>query len=279
MKVIRNPKKCQNLLTSKRSRLSIGFVPTMGALHAGHISLVEKSVKENDFTVVSIFVNPTQFGPNEDFSRYPRTLKADLALLEKAKADLVFVPDAKSMYSNEEGLSVKVGKVAENLCGAFRPGHFDGVATIVAKLFNIILPHTAYFGAKDYQQTVVIKQLVQDLYFPIKIKVEKTVRETDGLAMSSRNRYLSFEERKRALSLIHSLRWMESEIKKGKTHLKKVKAKGLEILKRSVDSVDYLEIVDPETLVPLQKSQKKMVAAIACSIGKTRLIDNLTILQ
>lgn len=279
MKVIRNPKKLQNLLASKRNRFSIGFVPTMGALHAGHISLVQKSAKENDLTVVSIFVNPTQFGPNEDFSRYPRTLSQDLALLEKAKADFVFVPDVRAMYPDKGGVSLKVGKLSEKLCGPFRPGHFDGVATIVAKLFNLVLPHKAYFGAKDYQQTVVIRQIVRDLDFPIQIKVEKTIRESDGLAMSSRNRYLSAEQRTRALGIIQALRLIKREIGEGKKDLKKIKAESLKVLKRAADSVDYLEIVDPETLDPLEKKQKKMIAAVACRIGKTRLIDNLTILQ
>lgn len=277
MKKISDPKKFQQVMERLRaSGKTIGFVPTMGALHEGHLSLVRASRKENDVTVASIFVNPTQFGPNEDLAKYPRPLQKDLALLAKEKNDFVFLPTPEAMYGKGEQTWVEVPEsLTKGLCGAFRPGHFRGVATVVAKLFHLALPHRAYFGAKDFQQTAVIRKMIGDLNFNVELKVMPTVREKDGLAMSSRNAYLSAEERKRALVLSNVLFGIRDQI--GKRALSIIKQEALARLKKETDRVDYLEIVDSETLEPVTKVQPRMVALAACYVGKTRLIDNVII--
>lgn len=249
----------------------------MGALHEGHLSLVREARRENDIVVVSVFVNPTQFGPREDYQKYPRTLARDRRLLREAKVDFLFSPAIKQMYPEGTKASVEVGRVAQILCGKFRPGHFRGVATVVAKLFSIIQPTRAYFGAKDYQQTIVIKKMVSDLSLAVTIRVLPTVREKDGLAMSSRNRYLKPADRARARALSQTLFWIRGEVRKGKRNLAKLRQEGLKKLRRSVDRVDYLEIVDPSTLKRVTKFRKKIAVLAACFVGKTRLIDNVII--
>jgi pantoate--beta-alanine ligase len=261
----------------RRKGKTIGFVPTMGALHEGHASLIKKARKENDICAVSIFVNPAQFGPQEDFKKYPRPALQDHRLLVKEKVDYLFYPSTTAMYP--EGFATYVeaehDSLSAVLCGKFRPGHFRGVATVVAKLFNLTGPCRTYFGAKDYQQTVVVKRLIDDLDFNIDLRVLPTVREKDGLALSSRNRYLSDEERRRALVVPQTLFWLQDQIQKGNPNLAGLRRQALERLKRAADRVDYLEIVDPDSLASLRRVQPKMVAALACFVGKTRLIDNV----
>lgn len=281
MKKITKARDLHELLQRSRSKgRTIGFVPTMGALHEGHLSLVRAARRENDVVVVSIFVNKLQFGPKEDFKKYPRPWRRDLALLRGEKVDFVFMPLHEEMYS--EG--PKLGTVpnlnwgqSPVLCAKYRPGHFEGVATVVAKFFNIVRPDRAYFGAKDYQQVKVIEGLNRDLNFHIKIRMLPTVREKDGLAMSSRNQYLTPEERRRARSLFETLFGVRERLGKGARNLKAVRLSAIQRLKRNVNQVQYFEIVDPETLRPLGKAQSKMVAAAACFVGKTRLIDNVII--
>ena len=253
---------------------TIGFVPTMGALHKGHRSLVRRARRECGRVVVSIFVNPLQFGPTEDFSRYPRDLRADQKLLQKEKVDLLFFPSAKSMYPDLFSTSVDVSKVTDSLCGRLRPGHFKGVATVCAKLFNLVSPDVVYFGQKDYQQARVIKKLLEDLNFDIRLKVIPTVRERDGLAMSSRNRYLSPRERERALSLSQALSVGKKMILGGERDATKVLSKMKKVLRRRGIRVEYVSAVDPETLEEEPRIRGGMVLAIAAWVGKTRLIDN-----
>ena len=279
MKLIRDPKKLQQLLRKERARgRSIGFVPTMGALHEGHLSLVRASNRENNLTVVSIFVNPVQFGPKEDFSKYPRVLGADRKALTAVKVDYLFCPSALAMYPQGFGTFIEMDPGITNvLCGKFRSGHFRGVATVVMKLLNITGPCRLYLGAKDYQQTVVIRRVVRDLDMDVRTRVMPTVREKDGLAMSSRNRYLSPEARQRALAISRILRGLKQDLLKKKGTITDLKARAIRDLRKSVDHVQYLEVVDPETLVSLEKCQRKMVVLTACFVGKTRLIDNATI--
>lgn len=283
MEIIRNVKQLQRILQARRtSGKRVGFVPTMGALHEGHLSLVRASNRENDVTVVSIFVNPTQFGPNEDFKKYPRVLRRDQRLLAKAKTDYLFYPSVKTMYP--EGLAkplkikgAKWPRLAKGLCGKFRPGHFQGVVTVVAKLFDAVGPCRLYLGAKDYQQTAVIRRMVSDLDMDVRVRVMPTVREKDGLAMSSRNRYLSPDERCRALAISRVLFGLKRDLSQKKGNLTSLKAGALRKLKKNVDRVQYFEVVDPVTLRSLKRPQKKMIALAACFVGKTRLIDNVTI--
>ncbi len=279
MKLIRDPKKLQNLLQEERARgKSIGFVPTMGALHEGHLSLVRSSNRENKITVVSIFVNPTQFGRNEDYSKYPRVLAKDIKKLRTVKVDYLFCPSVAAVYPAGYAVFVEVSPRLSNvLCGRFRPGHFRGVATVVAKLLNITGPCRLYLGAKDFQQTVVIRQLVRDLDMDVQVRVMPTVREKDGLAMSSRNRYLAPRDRKRALVISQVLFRLQRDLRNKKSSVALLKARALRDLKKNVDRVQYLEVVDPDTLVPVTKYQKNRVALAACFVGKTRLIDNVII--
>jgi pantoate--beta-alanine ligase len=258
---------------------TIGLVPTMGALHRGHISLIERAVKHGDFVVVSIFVNPTQFGPKEDLAKYPRPLRDDLKICKDNGVDVVFVPSAKEMYQQEEFAWVSVDKISEPLCGRFRPGHFRGVATVCAKLFNIVEPDFAYFGQKDAQQLAVIKRMVADLDFGLKIAGCPTVRETDGLAMSSRNRYLSQQERKDAICIYRSLKTAREMIKSGQTHPKTIidKIRRIITASKTLRSIDYISIVDAETLQEVNRIKGRVLIAIAARFGTTRLIDNLTV--
>ncbi len=279
MKLIRDPKKIQQLLREKRAQgKSIGFVPTMGALHEGHLSLVDASNRENAVTVVSLFVNPAQFGPHEDYAKYPRVLGEDSKKLRAKKVDYLFCPSAQAMYPEGYATFVDIRPCLANvLCGKFRPGHFRGVATVVAKLLNLVGPCRAYFGAKDYQQTVVIRRMVRDLNLDAGVRVMPTVRDPDGLAMSSRNRYLNAGERVRARVISRVLSEMKRAILEERSSIARVKAWGIRALKKAVDRVQYLEVVDPETLEPVKKIQPRLVALAACLVGKTRLIDNVTI--
>ena len=250
----------------------------MGALHEGHLSLVRAARRENKVVAVSIFVNPAQFGPKEDFKKYPRPARADRRLLQKEKTDYLFAPSPEAMYPKDFSTFVEIDpSLANVLCGKSRPDHFRGVATVVAKLFQIAKPHRAYFGAKDYQQTVVIRRMVCDLNFDTAIRVLPTVRESGGLAMSSRNQYLSPSERERARVVSQVLFWLRDEIRAGRRGLAGLKGEALRRLKQKADRIDYLEIVDPETLVPLKRFQPQMAAVAACFVGKTRLIDNVII--
>lgn len=276
MKVCRTIAELREALAPSRSAgRSIGFVPTMGYLHAGHLALAARARTENDVVVVSIFVNPTQFGPAEDLARYPRDLPRDLKLCEEAGVDLVFAPEPGEMYPAGFQTHVEVENLSRGLCGARRPGHFRGVATVVVKLFNIVQPTRAYFGEKDAQQLRVIRRLVRDLDLPLTIVPVPTVREPDGLAMSSRNVYLSAEERRAALVLYRALRLAEDLFARGERDAAAIAA-GMEALiaAEPLARMDYLEVVDDETLEPVQKLERPALVALAVYFGKTRLIDN-----
>jgi len=279
MKVARTIESVRRLVKATQSAgKKIGFVPTMGALHKGHISLIEAARKDCDFIVVSIFVNPTQFGPGEDFAKYPRPIEADLKMCRKAGVDVVFAPTPREMYPAENLTWVDVEKLSEPLCGKFRPSHFRGVATVCAKLFNIVTPDIAYFGQKDAQQAIVIKRMVADLNMPLKIIVCPTVREKDGLAMSSRNQYLTAQQKKDAAYIYKSLRKCRQMIKQGVRDTKKIKTQMRRILKHipSAD-IQYISIVDAETLRNIDRVAGKVLAVVAVKIGPTRLIDNILI--
>lgn len=261
---------------ARREGKSIGLVPTMGALHAGHLSLVERSRKECDFTVVTIFVNPMQFGPREDFSHYPRNLESDLALLRPTGADLVFAPEVDDVYGPRHATYVEMHGVAEPLEGRCRPGHFRGVATVVLKLFNMTTPDRAYFGQKDYQQSLVIRQLVADLDLPIEVCVCPTVREPDGLALSSRNVYLSAAERQEALAISRALRRAAEVVQSGERAADAVLAAMQAVLAGAPGlRLEYLAVVDAQTLQPVATIEQTVLAALAAFVGRTRLIDNV----
>jgi len=258
----------------RREGTRIGLVPTMGALHDGHLSLVLASQSECDFTVVTIFVNPSQFGPGEDLARYPRPLARDLELLA-GSADLVFAPGEREVYPLGFATWVEVGSIAEPLEGAFRPGHFRGVATVVLKLLNMVGPDAAYFGQKDYQQWLVIRRMVADLNLPITIRVCPIAREPDGLAMSSRNAYLSPDERRRAAVLSKGLGVAAGAVAQGERDAASIAAKVREtILAAAPVSIDYIAVADPETLEPIESIRGPALVALAVRIGSTRLIDN-----
>jgi pantoate--beta-alanine ligase len=257
----------------------VALVPTMGALHDGHMTLVEAARRHADAVVVSIFVNPTQFGPNEDLSKYPRTLESDIASLRLAECDFVFVPASDQIYRKEHSTYVDPPGVSTRWEGELRPGHFRGVTTIVLKLFQLIPAHVAYFGRKDYQQVAVIRSMVDDLNVPIRIETCPTVREADGLAMSSRNRYLSDRDRPRALGLWRALCKAQSSLNAGiQTVAELEAAMHSELLAAQVDFVDYATIVHPDTLEPMMQIGESAVALIAAKVGGTRLIDNMTLL-
>lgn len=258
--------------------VTIGFIPTMGALHAGHLSLIDAARADGSWPVVSIFVNPTQFGPNEDFGRYPRDEAGDLAKCRGAGAELVFLPAVEVMYRAGATASVHVSKLTDTLCGPHRPGHFEGVATIVTKLFNIVQPDVAYFGQKDAQQLAVIKRMVVDLDFPIRIVGVPTMREGDGLAMSSRNAYLTADERERALSISRALNRARELVAGGEVQVADLLAEMRAILDDGKpDRIDYVSAVDAETLGKIELVNRPVLIAIALYIGRTRLIDNITV--
>ena len=254
---------------------SVGCVPTMGALHKGHVSLIENARKDCDFIVATIFINPTQFGPNEDFTRYPRTLDADLELCREAGADLIFTPPVSAMYAESAQTIVRVTRMAQVLEGAHRPGHFDGVSTVVTKLFNVTEPDRAYFGQKDFQQQLIIRQMVLDLDEPVEIITCPTIREADGLAMSSRNRFLSVDERQRASQLFHTLKLAESLAAESTLTPPEIAQQMTNHLK-SVNGIDvqYAVIADSATLECLAERSDFAVALVAAKVGSTRLIDN-----
>ncbi|MFC1978706.1 pantoate--beta-alanine ligase [Chloroflexota bacterium] len=257
---------------------SVGFVPTMGFLHEGHLTLVRRAKRKNDITVVSIFVNPTQFSPGEDFAQYPRDTEHDLALLEKEGVDIIFIPIPNDMYPDSYNTWVETSGITEMLEGQKRPSHFRGVTTIVNKLFNIIMPHKAYFGQKDGQQLRVIQKMVRDLNMHVKIVPVPTVREKDGLAMSSRNAYLNDEERKAALVLYKALIIAEEMYMRGEHDASRIRVKmtGL-INKEHLAKIDYISIADSDTLEELTYIDHPALVSMAVKIGKTRLIDNRTI--
>jgi pantoate--beta-alanine ligase len=265
----------QQTLRWRRDGLRIGLVPTMGALHAGHLSLVEAAKREADVVVTTIFVNPTQFAPHEDFSKYPRTLESDLRSLASVGCDCAFVPAAEEIYPAGFSTSVDPPDVAKPLEGVCRPGHFRGVATIVLKLFNLVPADVACFGQKDYQQALVIKRMTADLNLPLRIAVCPIIRDPDGLAMSSRNRYLSPDERQRALAISAALRRAEAMVAAGVVDASRVRAAMHDTLHEAVDQLDYASIADRETLEELTSIDRPAVALIAARVGTTRLIDNL----
>ncbi len=279
MQIVRSPKKMQKICRElKRKGRIIGFVPTMGYLHKGHLSLVRIARKRSDILVLSVFVNPTQFGPKEDFNRYPRDFKRDRFLLESrlGRGDFLFAPQMKDMYPEGYLTYVNVDKTTHKLEGAIRPGHFQGVTTVVAKLFNIVQPDIAVFGQKDAQQAVVLKKMVDDLNYGIKMIIAPTVRERDGLALSSRNKYLSREERKQAKVLYQALRVAKEMIKKGERKVSKI-ASGMRtvINKQPLADVDYIAITDANSLELLNKLKGEILISLAVRFGKTRLIDNI----
>lgn len=265
-------------LAARKKDRSIGFVPTMGYLHEGHLSLVREAKKKNGVVVVSIFVNPTQFGPKEDLKKYPRDLKRDLKMLSKLGVDAVFYPDAKEMYPEGLKTYVEVDGLSDKLCGAYRPGHFRGVATVVAKLFNIVCPDDAYFGQKDFQQLVIIRRMVKDLNMDVNVVAMPTVREADGLAMSSRNSYLSKEERQKASIIIKALKLARQLIKSGVRDASKVKSAVSKLIRTKAGvRIDYIEVADPETLEGKKIIKGRTLIAVAARVGTTRLIDNILI--
>lgn len=278
MKVVRTIREMQRLATQMRARGKLGFVPTMGALHQGHLELVRVAQQRCDGVVVSIFVNPMQFGPKEDYQRYPRDFARDRKLLREIGVDVIFYPDVREMYPENYSTYVEVEGLTQHLCGKSRPGHFRGVATVVAKLFNIVKPHIAVFGQKDAQQAFVIKRMVRDLNFDIEIVVVPTVREPDGLAMSSRNSYLTPDERQQAVVLYKALRHAEQLIKDGERDARKVKRAMRRIIQNSSSGrIDYIEIVDTDYLKPIQLIKNEILIALAVYFGKARLIDNLIV--
>ncbi|HKL10756.1 MAG TPA: pantoate--beta-alanine ligase [Clostridia bacterium] len=256
---------------------SVGLVPTMGFLHEGHLSLIKRARKENDLLVVSLFVNPTQFGPGEDLESYPRDLKKDAALCEGKGADILFAPDAGEMYFEDYGTYVEVsGELTKGLCGKSRPTHFRGVTSVVSKLFNIVDPDRAYFGQKDAQQVAVIKRMVRDLNFDVEIVVCPIVREEDGLAKSSRNIYLSKDEREAALVLNRSLRAAAERISSGERNGHEIKAMVEKMIKEEpLSAIDYVEVVDAESIKPIETLKGSVLVALAVRFGKARLIDNI----
>jgi pantoate--beta-alanine ligase len=267
----------QQVASWRQAKQSVGLVPTMGALHQGHISVVERSRKANDRTLVSIFVNPTQFGPNEDFSKYPRDLAGDTAKLESGGADAVFAPEVTEMYPDGMATTVTVAGLGDHLCGPFRPGHFNGVTTVVSKLLLQAAPDVAYFGEKDFQQLQIIRRMVRDLDIPVRIEGVPTIRETDGLALSSRNAYLSPEERKAAPALHRVISAVAEALKRGGAAAQAIASAKTELQKAGFTKVDYIEAVDVNTLKPVDRAGGPTRVAAAAWLGRTRLIDNVPV--
>jgi pantoate--beta-alanine ligase len=267
-------------LRSERNNGTVGFIPTMGYLHAGHFSLVTEAQQQTDIVVMSIFVNPLQFGPNEDFDKYPRDHERDLRMAREAGVDIVFLPETAEMYPKPIKTTVSVAGITEQLCGASRPGHFDGVATVVTKLFNVVQPDKAFFGTKDAQQVAVIAQMVQDLNMNVTIVPCPTLREPDGLAMSSRNVYLTEEQRKQAVVLSEALKQAERQIREGELTWQEIKKQAIEHISTApLARIDYVELLAYPSLQPVESevtgSPHSIVLALAVKFGHTRLIDNL----
>ncbi len=263
------------LALHKKSNQSIGFVPTMGYLHDGHMELVHQAKSANDVVIVSIFVNPIQFGPNEDYAVYPRDIDRDSAMLQGAEVDYLFIPGKDEMYPSGFSTSVSVSGISEVFCGARRPGHFDGVCTVITKFFNILRPDNAYFGLKDYQQYLVVRKMVNDMNIPVKITGVPIVREGDGLALSSRNVYLSDQQRQNALAINKSFDLIQKMLDKGIRSVKEITDAAVAFIsKEPLLEIDYLELADPETLEPVKYTDKPFVCMVAVKTGKVRLIDN-----
>ncbi|MDO8580317.1 MAG: pantoate--beta-alanine ligase [Candidatus Omnitrophota bacterium] len=300
MRIIHSVKQMQNFSQrAHQAGKTIGFVPTMGALHAGHASLLRKCQQENDISVLSIFVNPAQFGPNEDFHKYPRPVKKDVLLAKKEKVDIILNPSVDQMYPGAEmpslknkakkafqpGLcptgyltSVHLGEITERLCGKSRPGHFDGVATVVAKLLNIVSPDTLYLGEKDAQQVVVLKRMIHDLNFSVNVKVCPTIRELNGLALSSRNQYLTDEQRRQSSVLYQALQMARKAIKAGERSAAKIERMMAAHIRRvKPTAIEYIHCVHPQTLSPMKALTGTILIVLAVKIGNARLIDNITV--
>ena len=279
MEVVKTVEEVREIVSEWRSQgLTIGLVPTMGFLHEGHQSLIQRSASENDCTVVSVFVNPIQFGPNEDLEAYPRDLNRDMKAVEEAGGDIIFNPDPSEMYPDHFTSFIDTTETTELLCGAVRPIHFRGVCTVVGKLFNIVMPDRAYFGQKDAQQLATVKRFVRDLNFPLDIVACPIIREIDGLAKSSRNTYLNPEERKAALILSQSLKKGKEAIDNGERDSQKV----ISIIRENLEKeplarIDYVEVVDFENIQRIARIEGETLVAIAVYIGKTRLIDNFIV--
>lgn len=276
MKIVKTIKEVRETVKEWRKEgLSVGLVPTMGYLHEGHKSLIDNSVKDNDRTVVSVFVNPIQFGENEDLETYPRDMERDSALCDAAGADLIFNPEPSEMYPENFFAYTNMDVLTDGLCGAARPGHFRGVCTVVSKLFNIVAPDRAYFGQKDAQQLAVIKKMVRDMNFDLEVIGCPTVREADGLAKSSRNTYLNDDERAQAVILNKALRMAEAELAGGETDPARLRGKMKDMIETMpLAEIDYIEFVDWEILQPVEAIKKPLLLAIAVKFGNTRLIDN-----
>jgi len=279
MQIAETIKSIRQLIADARTQgKSIALVPTMGSLHPGHISLIDAAVKQCDFVVVSIFVNPTQFGPNEDLDRYPRDIETDTKICENANASAVFAPPVNEMYPEKNITWVTVANLTENLCGKSRPTHFRGVTTVCAKLFNIVTPDKAFFGQKDAQQAIVIKRMVHDLNFPLEIVICPTVREPDGLAMSSRNKFLTQDQRKDALLIYKALQHCEKMVSRREHNCQNLIRQMHKILEPSSQlDVEYISIVDPVTVRDIEEIADNALVAIAAKIAATRLIDNIIV--
>ena len=279
MEIAETIESIRNLVRADRSGgKRIALVPTMGALHIGHISLIEAAVKNCDLVVVSIFVNPTQFGPGEDFEKYPRPLEADLEVCRKVGVDVVFAPTPEQMYPGKNLTWVNVEKLTELLCGRSRPGHFRGVTTVCAKLFNIVAPDAAFFGQKDAQQAIVIKRMVADLNMPLEIVICPTVRQPNGLAVSSRNQYLTEPQRKDATNIYKSLQRCREMIDADVTQTQKIISEMRRILQEIPSAeIEYISIVDAETLQSIDQIAGRVLAAVAVKVGPARLIDNIIV--
>ncbi len=268
----------QYLNSQRKEGKTVGLVPTMGYLHDGHLSLIKKANEENNIVVVSIFVNPTQFGPNEDLDKYPRNLERDIELVGEAGGDIVFNPTVDEIYPNGFQTYVEVEGLTTTLCGALRPGHFKGVTTVVSKLFHIVNPDNAYFGQKDAQQSIVIKRMVKDLNMDVNVVVCSIIREPDGLAMSSRNVYLSKDEREQAVILYQSLSMARKMIENGENQALIIKDNMTKMIQEKPKAaIDYISIVDVETLKEIEEINKDTLIALAVKFGKTRLIDNVMV--
>ena len=277
MKIVKTISEIRDIVKDwRKAGYSIGLVPTMGYLHAGHGSLIEQSVKNNDKTVVSVFVNPTQFGPNEDLEKYPRDIERDSKLVESLGGDIIFNPEASEMYNTKNYAYITVQGLSEKLCGITRPTHFAGVCQVVSKLFHIVMPDNAYFGLKDFQQYVIIKTMVEDLNFPVKINPVNIVREECGIAMSSRNVYLTDNEKKSALSLSDALKKASQLINNGEKNSKEIIKQMQEFISsHPYTKIDYIKIVDINTLEDIAEIPNNNYAVLlAVYVGKTRLIDN-----
>jgi len=277
MRIIRDIREMQTASRNARVQgLTIGFVPTMGALHEGHLSLVRRARAQSNIVVVSVFVNPLQFGPTEDFASYPRTLEADCAKLEPEGVEIVFAPTPAQMYPAGATTAVHVEGLSEKLDGRSRPGHFNGVSTVVAKLFHIVQPDYAVFGQKDAAQVAVLRRMVRDLNMDLDLIVAPIVREADGLALSSRNAYLTPQQRQQALVLRRALAQVEADALAGESSAEKLRSSALSVIaSEPAAKLDYVEIIDPDTLEPLQDTRGGALIAVAAAFGATRLIDNV----